>query len=124
LVPILLVDLVLGIALVATVAVGATRAPLCASSERRRVLGWLLIAVPLPLAVGIQLLAPLPPALGEAAFVAGVAAFAAGALLVLSSDDEDDLRDGADPETPPWWPEFEREFDEYVRRASRPRVLR
>ena len=121
--PILLVDLMLGIALVATVAVGATRGPLFAS-ERRRVLGWLLIAVPLPLAVGIQLLAPLPPALGETAFVAGVAAFAAGALLVLSSDDEDDLREGTDPETPPWWPEFEREFDEYVRRTSRPRVLR
>ena len=120
--PILLVDLMLGIALVATVAVGATRGPLFAS-ERRRVLGWLLIAVPLPLAVGIQLLAPLPPAFGETAFVAGVAAFAAGALLVLSSDDEDDLRDGADPETPPWWPEFEREFDQYVRRTSRPRVL-
>jgi hypothetical protein len=124
LVPILLVDLVLGIALVATVAVGATRAPLGVSSERRRVLGWLLVAVPLPLAVGIQLLAPLPPALGETAFVAGVAAFAAGALLVLSSDDQDDLREGTDPETPPWWPEFEREFDEYVSRTSRPRVLR
>ena len=121
--PILLVDLVLGIALVATVAV-ATRSPFGASSERRRALGWLLIAVPLPLAVGLQLLAPLPPALGETAFVAGVAAFAAGALLVLSSDDGDDLRNGADPETPPWWPEFERDFDEYVRRSSRPRVLR
>ena len=122
--PILLVDLVLGIALVVTVAVAATRTAVSASSERRRVLGWLLIAVPLPLAVGIQLIAPLPPVLGETAFVAGVAAFAAGALLVLSSDDEDDLRDGADPGTPPWWPEFEREFDEYVRRTSRPRVLR
>lgn len=122
--PILLVDLVLGIALVAAVAVGATRSPLGASSERQRVLGWLLIAVPLPLAVGLQLLAPLPPAFRETAFVAGVAAFAAGALLVLSSDDEDDPRDGAEPETPPWWPEFERDFDEYVRRSSRPRVLR
>ena len=122
--PILLVDLMLGIALVATVAFGATHSPLGASSERRRMLGWLLIAVPLPLAVVLQLLAPLPPALGETAFVAGVAAFAAGALLVLGSDDGDDLRDGADPETPPWWPEFEREFDEYVRRGSRPRVLR
>ena len=120
--PILLIDLVLGIALVATVAV-ATRSRFGASSERRRVLGWLLIAVPLPLAVGLQLFAPLPPALGETAFVAGVAAFAAGALLVLNSDDEDDLHEGADPETPPWWPEFERDFDEYVRR-TRPRVLR
>ena len=122
--PILLVDLVLGIALVATVAFGATRAPFGASSERRRVLGWLLIAVPLPLAVGIEVFALPPPLFAQATFVAGVAAFAAGALLVLSSDDEDDLRDGTDPETPPWWPEFERDFDEYVRQTSRPRVLR
>ena len=43
---------------------------------------WLLVAVPLPLAVGIQLLAP-PPALGDGVR-GGVAAFAAGALLVLS----------------------------------------
>jgi len=123
-VPILLFDLVLGIALVATVVAGATHTPLGASSERRRALGWLLIAVPLPLAVGLQLLAPPPSALGQTAFVAGVAAFAAGALLVLSSDDGGDLREDADPETPPWWPEFERDFDEYVRHSSRPRVLR
>jgi hypothetical protein len=52
-----------------------------------------------------------------------VAAFAAGALLVLSSDDEDDLHGSTDPENPPWWPDFEREFRDYERRSSRPRVL-
>jgi hypothetical protein len=122
LVPILVVDLVLGIALVAAVALGASRASSGRSSERQRVLGWLLIALPLPLAVVIQVFAPLPPALAETTFVAGVAAFAAGSLLVLRSDDGDDSRGTADPETPPWWPEFEREFRSYARRSSRPRV--
>ena len=122
--PILLVDLVLGIALVATVALGATRAPLGASSARRRVLGWLLIAVPLPLAVGIEVFALPPPLFAQATFVAGVAAFAAGALLILSSSDDDDLRGHDDPDGPPWWPDFEREFRAYARRSSRPRVLR
>jgi hypothetical protein len=120
---VLLADLVLGAALVATILLGAGRSPLGSSSQRLRVLGWLLIALPLPLAVGVQVLAPLPPVLAEAAFVAGVAAFAAGALLVLSSDDEDDLRGSTDPENLPWWPDFERAFRDYERRSSRPRVL-
>jgi hypothetical protein len=123
LVPILLVDVVLGAALVATIAFGAARSTFGTSSRLRRRIGWLLIALPLPLAVGIQVLMPLPPALAETAFVAGVAAFAAGALLVLRNDDGDDLRRDVDPEGPPWWPEFEREFRSYARRSSRPRVL-
>jgi hypothetical protein len=121
---ILFVDLVLGVALVATVAVGASRSSNRTSSTRQRVLGWLLIAVPLPLAVVIEIFAPpLPPALAETTFVVGVAAFAAGSLLVLRRDGRDDSRGTADPETPPWWPEFEREFRAYARRDSRPRVL-
>jgi hypothetical protein len=123
-VPILVIDVVLGAALVATVLLGARRTALGASTRRRRVVGWLLIALPLPLAVGIEVFAPLPPVFAEAAFVAGVAAFAAGALLVLSGDDGDDKRGDPDPESPPWWPQFEREFRAYARRSSRPRVLR
>ena len=122
-VPILVVDLVLGVALVATVAVAACRSSTGTSSERQRVLGWLLIALPLPLAVVIEVFAPLPSPLAETTFVAGVAAFAAGSLLVLRRDDGDDSSGTADPETPPWWPEFEREFRSYARRSSRPRVL-
>ena len=122
--PILVVDLVLGVALVATVAVAACRSSTGTSSERQRVLGWLLIALPLPLAVVIEVFGPpLPPGLAETAFVAGVAAFATGSLLVLRRDDGDDSSGTADPETPPWWPEFEREFRSYARRSSRPRVL-
>jgi hypothetical protein len=123
LVPILVVDLVLGVALVATVAIAASRSSIGASSERQRVLGWLLIALPLPLAVVMEVLAPLPPLLAETTFVAGVAAFAAGSLLVLRRDGGGDSRGTPDPETPPWWPEFEREFRSYARRSSRPRVL-
>ena len=50
--------------------------------------------------------------------MAGVAAFAAGRPAGPSSDDGDDLRQGTDPETPPWWPEFERR----VRRVRAPHV--
>jgi hypothetical protein len=123
-VPILVIDVVLGAALVATVALGSRRALFGPSSRRRRVVGWLLIALPLPLAAGIEVFAPLPSPFAEATFFAGVAAFAAGALLVLSGDDRDDRRGDADPDGPPWWPDFEREFRAYARRSSRPRVLR
>ena len=117
-------DFVLGAALVATVLLGSGRTALGASFRRRRVVGSLLIALPLPLAVGVEVFAPPPPVFAEAAFVLGVAAFAAGALLVLSRDDGDDNEGDADPESPPWWPDFEREFRAYARRSSRPRVLR
>jgi hypothetical protein len=123
-VPILVIDLVLGAALVAMVALGSRRTLFGASSRRRRVVGWLLIALPLPLVAGIEVFAPPPPVFAEAAFVAAVAAFAVGALLVLSGEGGDDHRGDADPESPPWWPEFEREFRAYARRSSRPRVLR
>jgi hypothetical protein len=76
------------------------------------------------MAAGIEVFAPLPSPFAEATFFAGVAAFAAGALLVLSGDDRDDRRGDADPDGPPWWPDFEREFRAYARRSSRPRVLR
>jgi hypothetical protein len=122
-VSVVLVDLVLGVALVATIALGARLSPLGRSSGQRRLLGWLLIAVPLPLAVGVEVLAPQPPVLAQTTFVVGIAAFAVGALLVLSNDDEDELRGSADPENPPWWSDFEREFRAYARKGSRPRVL-
>jgi hypothetical protein len=121
-VPILLIDLALGAVLVATIALAARRAPVGSSRAGRWLVGSLLIAVPLPLAVGVQVLAPLPPPLGEGSFVAGLAAFAAGALLVLGRDDEDDLRGDSEREHPPWWPEFERDFRAYAKRSSRPRV--
>lgn len=120
---VVVVDVVLGIVLIAAVAIGGRRSSGAApSSARQRALGWFLIALPLPLAVVVEAVAPLPPALAEATFLAGVAAFAAGALLVLRIDRGDGLRGSGDPETPPWWPEFEREFRAYARRRARPRV--
>jgi hypothetical protein len=120
----LAIDVMLAAVLVAAVVLGFKRTLLAVSPQRRRALGWLLIAVPLPLAVGIEALAPLPRVLADAAFVAGLIAFALGALLVLTRDDEDERRPGADPDGPPWWPDFEREFRVYARRSSRPRALR
>jgi hypothetical protein len=58
----------------------------------------------------------------QLAFAIGVVAFAAGALLLMSADGEEDRRDlTEDPDPPPWWPDFEREFRAYAR-SSRPRA--
>jgi hypothetical protein len=87
-------------------------------------LGWLLIAVPLPLAVGMELFASVSRVVAEAAFVAGVVAFGAGALMVLRRGDEkDEWRDG-DSGGPPWWPDFERDFNTYVQSRRSERLSR
>lgn len=122
--PMLVIDLLLAAVLVAAVVLGFSGARSSASRQSRRAAGWLLIALPLPLAVVIEAFASPPRALADAAFVAGLTAFAIGALLVLSGDEEDDRRPDADPDSPPWWPDFEREFRAYARRNSRPRALR
>jgi len=114
-------DLVLGIGLLATIGLAATRWRPAAEAPSAS-LGWLLIAVPLPLVVTFRLTLPSSPLGGQAAFVAGVLAFAVGAALILSGRDEDDAGGHADPDPTPWWPDFEREFRAYARRQSRPRV--
>jgi hypothetical protein len=121
-VSVLLVDLVLGVALLATIGVAATRGRLDAQAPGRW-LGWLLVAVPLPLVVAFRLFQPTSPFGGQSAFVAGLIAFAVGALLLLSSrNDADDGSGGADRDPAPWWPEFERDFRAYARQQSRRRV--
>jgi FtsH-binding integral membrane protein len=121
--PLLLVALVLGVMLVATIGLAATRPTLAAQTPGRRLLGWLLIAVPLPLVVASRLFLSSSPLSGATAFVAGVLAFAAGAVLVLSGrEDTDDGGVQAYVSPAPWWPEFERQFQAYARRQSRPRV--
>jgi hypothetical protein len=116
-------DLVLGVALLAVIGLAATRSRLTAAAPGRR-LGWVLIAVPLPLVVAFRLEQPSSPLGGQGAFVCGVLAFGAGALLVLSSRDDagDGGPDEADPGPAPWWPQFERDFRAYARRQSRPRI--
>ena len=122
--PFLVIDLMLAAVLVAALMLGFRGMLAGASPRRRRAFGWLLIALPLPLAVAIEAFASPPRVLADAAFVAGLAAFAVGAFLVLSREDEDDLRGDPDPDSPPWWPAFERDFRAYARRSTRPRVLR
>jgi hypothetical protein len=98
-------------AIVAAAARGWTRRPAWA-----RTCGWLLVVVPLPLAVVLQL--------DQVAFLAGVAAFAVGAALILGDDEQDWGRE-AEADTPPWWPAFERELREYeLQQRQRPKALR
>jgi hypothetical protein len=123
-VQLLVIDSMLAAVLVAALVLGFRGTLFGASSRRRRAVGWLLIALPLPVAVGLETFASPPRVLADAAFVAGLTAFAVGVLLVLTSDDGDGRQGDVDPESPPWWPDFEREFRAYARRSSRPRVLR
>jgi hypothetical protein len=109
-------DALLGMLLLGTIAALAgarRRAPASA-----RATGWALVAIPLPAAVGVHLLTHLSPPVDQTLFIAGVAGFAVGAALLLGRDDED-WREPED-DSPPWWPEFERAFDEYANRSRRP----
>ena len=119
----LLVDLTLGVALLATIGFAATCDPSAAHAGHRRPLGWLLVAVPLPFVVAFRVALPSSPFSAQGAFACGVLAFAVGAVLVLRGrgDDQDPGRE-LDPAPTPWWPDFEREFRAYVRQQSRRRV--
>ena len=120
---VLLIDLTLGVALLATIGFAATRSPLAAQVRHRRLVGWLLVAVPLPLVVAFRVALPSSPFGAQAAFGCGVLAFAVGALLVLSGrGDDHDPGSEHDPGPTPWWPDFEGEFRVYVREQSRCRV--
>jgi hypothetical protein len=71
--------------------------------------------VPLPLAVVLHLFVWPTSAVDRIAFVLGVIAFGAGALIVLPRDDkgkQPKLPD--DPDPAPRWPDFEREFRAYA----------
>jgi hypothetical protein len=108
--------LFLGLSVLAVIAFGARRSPKSSSSPARRSFGYALIAVPLPLVVALHLFVWPASALDRIAFVLGVIAFGAGALIVLPGDDkgeQPELPD--DPDPAPWWPDFEREFREYAR---------
>jgi hypothetical protein len=108
--------LLLGLSVLAVIAVGARRSPKSTSSRARRSFGYALIVVPLPLAVAFHLFVWPASALDRIAFVVGVVAFGAGALLVLPGDDEGEQPElPNDPDPAPWWPDFEREFREYAR---------
>lgn len=118
-----LFDGAIGVLLLAAIIVAGTRCRPARSDWVRRS-AWLLVAVPLPLAVAMHLVADLPQAVDQAAFLAGVMLFAVGAALILGKNEEDWHDEGVGDETPPWWPAFERELREYEKDANRrPRVL-
>jgi hypothetical protein len=110
----LALDVGVGVALLALIAALAARtAP--RRGDMLRALGWLLVAVPLPAAVALHLAGMLEQTADPSVFLGGVIAFAAGAALLLGAeDDEEDWRLG-DDDSPPWWPDFERELREYER---------
>jgi len=116
----IVLDALLGAILLVAIAL-ASRAP-AQKSDEARATGWLLVAVPLPLVVVLHVAGVLPSTTDQALFVTGVVAFAVGSALVLGSRDDDDWREAVD-DSPPWWPEFEREFDDYARRNSPRRPL-
>ena len=112
-------DLAIGACLVAAIGLATAFAP--QRQERVRLAGWLLVALPLPLAVALHLVRAVDGAEDQALFAGGALAFAIGAFLVLGSDGGGFSRgrdDGPDPE---WWPDFERPFRAYVNDTSRRR---
>jgi hypothetical protein len=119
----LALDALVGVLVLAAIAFAAVRSSPSARSARVRTCGWALVAGPLPLAVLLHTLHPPRASIDQAAFLAGAAAFAIGALLILGRDNED-WREEADESSPPWWPAFERDFSEYEQESRRRRVVR
>jgi hypothetical protein len=118
-------DAAAGVFLLAAIAAAAATKSRRHATVTRRTVGWLLVGVPLPLAVALQLMGRLPPSFAQAAFISGLAAFAGGALLILAAEDDDDEWTEADDRPPPWWPDFEGEFRDYELRArSRDELVR
>jgi hypothetical protein len=116
----LTIDVAVGVLLILLVGALALRT-VPRRADRVREAGWLLVAVPLPAAVALHLALALPQATDQVMFLVGVAAFAIGAALVLGADDEDDWSHDGD-DSPPWWPDFERQLRDYER--DRDRLIR
>ena len=109
-----------GLLLVAVVAAACRRARPRRHGANVTAVGWLLVAVPLPVVVALQLLGLLPASVAEAAFLVAASAFAVGAFLVLGRDDDPGL--GRADDDPPWWPDFERGLRLYTGSRDRDRV--
>jgi hypothetical protein len=108
----LLLDAAVGVLLLAAIAVAAQRPRRCAPAAGVQACGWALVCVPLPAAVVLHLFFSVSASIDQAAFLAGVTAFAVGALLLLGRE-EDDWREEPDEDSTPWWPAFERDLHEY-----------
>jgi hypothetical protein len=113
----LVLDALAGLLLLAGIAASVARGKSRKLSSGRKALGWGLIAIPLPLAVGLHLEGRLSLVADQSVFLVGIAAFAMGAALVLTAADDDDFLSEDRDDPPPWWPDFEREFQEYARNS-------
>ncbi len=122
----LFLDAAAGVLLLGVITVASTREKRREGSARRKSLGWMLVAIPLPLAVGLHMKGELSQVADQSIFLLGVIAFAVGAALILTADGDDDFRRESSDDSPPWWPDFEREFQEYAlkSRAHRGKLVR
>jgi hypothetical protein len=111
----LVLDALAGLFLLAGIAAAVAHGRSRRTSSGWKTFGWALIAIPLPLAVGLHLQGGLSLVADQSTFLVGIAAFAVGAALVLTAADDDDFLSEDSDDPPPWWPDFEREFQEYVR---------
>ncbi|HEY7207142.1 MAG TPA: hypothetical protein VH416_02785 [Gaiellaceae bacterium] len=108
-----LMALLFGTAAIACVAASDALAKRLTIPKGKERVGWALVLVPLPTAVGMHLLSDAPALLDRISFAGGLLAFVAGGLLLAASDEP-----GADddaPADPPWWPGFESDFRAYAR---------
>jgi hypothetical protein len=118
----LLFDVGIGVLLLSAIAAAAYMRPRI-DAHILRTYGWMLVALPLPAAVAAHMTMHLPTSVDQTLFVAGAAAFALGAPILLRRDDEG-WREEPDDGAPPWWPAFERELREYERGSTRrPKAL-
>ena len=120
-VPLLVFDAALGAMLLVVLGLLASR-DRQQKPQHLRALGWALVCIPLPAAVALHALHAVSLATDQTLFVIGVVSFAVGAALVIGSKDDEDWRHAHD-DSPPWWPEFEREFRAYSRTRPRDRPL-
>jgi hypothetical protein len=113
-------DICFGLLAVGAIAASPLYAHRVVSGPLRRLLGFGLLALPLPAAVGLSFARDPRDTLSQILLVLGVVSFVAGAVLVLADDMEEPPEGGPRTDSePPWWPDFERAFRLYARK-SRP----
>jgi hypothetical protein len=115
-----LLDVAIGIAVLAVIGVAAVRPTVKVSAELQ-MLGWFLVAVPLPAAIAIHLSVLHSGRLDQALFISALLAFALGAMLVLAGDSDDEGGRDDEPE-PHWWPAFEQSLHDYTSTSQKERV--
>jgi len=109
----------LAIAVCSFVLIGTAALRPIETTPHLRLLGCGLVAVPLPAVVAFHLAVLHSGRLDQALFVAGLVAFALGAVLVLGRDGRSGGEPPEDDPGPHWWPDFERDFEAHVRSLQR-----